>query len=331
MGGVDEIEGAVRVFAPASVSNVACGFDVLGFALDRPGDEITARRVDEPGVHLGAITGDGGRLPRDAAKNTATVAARALLEEVAPGVGVRVDVGKGMPLASGLGSSAASAVGAVVAVDLLLGTGLDRESLLRFALAGETVASGGRHADNLAPCLYGGFVLVRSLDPRPDVVALPVPRGLSCAVIRPEVEVETKAARRLLGERVALRDAVEQWGNVGALVAALFRNDLELLARSLHDAIAEPHRSPLVPGFSEVKGAALAAGALGCSLSGSGPAIFALCPSPAVADSVAGVMADVLAEATGLAADVYTSTLGAPGARRQVSAEVRSGDSSCAT
>lgn len=328
---IDELESPVRVFAPASVSNVACGFDVLGFALERPGDEITARRVEQPGAHLGTISGDAGRLPREAASNTATVAVRALLEEVAPDAGVRLDVAKQMPLASGLGSSAASAVGAVVATDLLLGSELGLPTLLRFALAGESVASGGRHADNLAPSLYGGFVLVRSLEPLPDVVELPVPRGLSYALIRPHFEVETKKARLLLGERVGLRDAVAQWGNVGALVAALYRDDLELLARSLHDSIAEPLRASLVPGFAEVKGAALAAGALGCSLSGSGPAIFALCPSLGVADSVAKAMAEALAEVTGLAADVYASALGAPGARLRAAEEVGSGGSKCST
>lgn len=322
---------AVRVFAPASVSNVACGFDVLGFALEEPGDEIVATRTDEPGIQLGSITGDGGRLPRHAAANTATVAAQALLDEAAPGAGVRIDVAKKMPLASGLGSSAASAVGAVVAVDSLLDTGLDPETLLRFALAGEAVASGGRHADNLAPCLYGGFVLVRALEPRPDVITLPVPPGLSCAVIRPHAEVETKKARRLLGDTVLLASAVAQWGNVGALVAALYRSDLELLARSLHDAIAEPHRAPLVPGFTAVKSAALRAGALGCSLSGSGPAIFALCQSPSLAESVGGIMRDALAEDAGLEADVYTCALGAPGASVRAAEPVGSGGSPCAT
>jgi len=331
MSDLDDARRTVRVFAPASVSNVACGFDVLGFALEEPGDEIFATRIDEPGVQLGSISGDGGRLRRDASANTATVAAQALLDETAPEAGVRIDIAKRMPLASGLGSSAASAVGAVVAVDALLGTGLDPESLLRFALAGEAVASGGRHADNLAPCLFGGFVLVRALDPRPDVVGLPIPRGLSCAVIRPHVEVETKAARRLLGDSVPLRDAVTQWGNVGALVAALYRNDLELLARSLHDAIAEPRRASLVPGFTPVKSAALRAGALGCSLSGSGPAIFALCRSRSSAETVGGIMADTLADVAGLEADLYTCALGAPGASVRAGEPVSGGGSPCAT
>ncbi|HVS16548.1 MAG TPA: homoserine kinase [Thermoanaerobaculia bacterium] len=315
-------------FAPASVSNVACGFDVLGFSVagsfadgdDAPplGDRVHATARDQPGVELAAISGDGGRLPRAAGRNTAAVAATAVLERAGDALrGVRLELDKGMPLASGLGSSAASAVAATVAThELAVARGAPRLSsaeLLRGALAGERVASGGEHADNVAPSLLGGFVLVRSLDPAPDVVELPVPAGLSCAVVCPHLEVDTRAARAALGEQVSLRAAIAQWGNIGALVAALFRGDLELLARSLRDAIAEPLRSGAVPGFADAMAAARAAGALGGSLSGSGPSLFALTADRWIAGAAAAAMAEALG-ARGVACDWLVTPVGAPGA-----------------
>ncbi len=304
---------SVRAFAPATVSNVACGFDVLGFAIEQPGDEVVAQRRGEPGVEIVEITGDGGRLPREVERNTAGVAAAELLARLGDERGVALRLHKGMPLSSGLGSSAASAVAAVCAVDRLLGLEAPRELLLRCALEGERAATGSIHADNAAPCLYGGFVLIRGVDP-PDVVPLPVPEGLACAVVRPHAEVETRGARALLGNTVALKDAVTQWGNLGALVAALFRGDHELLSRSLRDVVAEPMRAGLVPGFSVAQRAAAVAGALGCSLSGSGPSIFALCASHAQAEHVATAMVRTLEDA-GLTADRLVSPVGAAGAR----------------
>jgi homoserine kinase len=318
----------IRAFAPASVSNVACGFDVLGFAVAgsfdegedaRPlGDRVRATARDQPGVELAAISGDGGRLPRDPAHNTASVAAAAVLERVGDALrGVRLELDKGMPLGTGLGSSAASAVAATVAVhELAVARGAARLSsseLIRCALAGERVASGGEHADNVAPSLLGGFVLVRSLDPVPDVVALPVPAGLSCAVVRPHLEVSTQEARAALGDQVSLRAAIAQWGNVGALVAALHRGDLDLLGRALHDAVAEPVRSGAVPGFAEAMAAARDAGALGGSLSGSGPSLFALTSDHWIAGAAAAAMAEALA-VRGVACDWLVTPVGAPGA-----------------
>jgi homoserine kinase len=326
-------------FAPASVSNVACGFDVLGFAVEgvlsapggdrsggRPlGDVVHASASERPGVELVSIDGDGGKLPRDPERNTAAVAAAAVLERcratlpagALPGVSLALE--KNMPLASGLGSSAASAVAAAFATHELAreqgAEPLDAPDLVRCALAGERVASGGEHADNVAPSLLGGFVLVRSLDPVPDLVELPVPAGLACAVVRPHLEVATHAARAALGERVALRAAIAQWGNVGALVAALYRGDLELLARALHDAVAEPVRAAAVPGFDAAMAAARRAGALGGRLSGSGPSLFALAADVAVAERAAAAMADALAGA-GVACDRLVTPVGGPGARR---------------
>ncbi|WP_420632677.1 homoserine kinase [Candidatus Palauibacter sp.] len=320
---------AVRAFAPASVANIACGFDILGLALQTNrdggtslGDVVTATRADrttdprgrDP-VTIAAITGDGGRLPLEAERNSAAVAANALLRGEAPEVRVTLEIEKRMPLESGLGSSAASAVAAVVALDALLGLDLPKTALLRYSLAGEILVSGDAHADNLAPSLIGGLILVRSLEPTPDIVELPVPPGLTCALARPHVSVNTRAARSVLGPHLPLRRAVEQWGNCAALIAALYREDLELLSRSLVDVVAEPARAPAVPGFFAAKAAALQAGALGCSLSGSGPALFALCDGIDCARAVTDAMAAELEDAGDTECDRLVSSLPAPGAR----------------
>lgn len=302
------------VFAPATVSNVACGFDVLGFAVEGPGDLVTAELGERPGVTIAELSGDGGRLPREAEKNTAGVATRALLERAGSAAGIVLRIEKRMPLASGLGSSAASAVAAVVAADALLGLGAGREELLACALEGELLACGSAHADNAAPCLYGGFVAVRANHPL-EVVELPVPAGLACALVRPHVAVETRGARLALGDSVPLAAAVRQCGNLAALVAALFRGDLGLLGRSLEDHIAEPKRAALVPGFREVQAAARKAGALGCSLSGSGPSIFALAASLSEAETIAAAMKAAL-DALAIPADRLVSPVGARGAHR---------------
>jgi homoserine kinase len=279
---------SATAFAPATVSNVACGFDVLGFALEAPGDEVTARLAPS-GVRIEDITGDGGRLPRDASKNTAGVAALALLAKLGDRRGVTLAVRKGLPLSSGLGGSAASAAAAVVAVDALLGAGTPIDTLIACALEGERLGAGSVHADNVAPCLCGGFVLVRRPDP-PEVIQLPVPPGLMAVVVHPDLEIETARARAMLGATVPLADAVRQWANLGALVHGLHRGDFGLIGRALEDTIAEPRRASLVPGLALIKRAASDAGALGCSLSGSGPSLFALCVGRAAAVRVAEAM-----------------------------------------
>jgi homoserine kinase len=304
----------IAVFAPGSVSNVACGFDVLGFALGAPGDLVTAEASQQPGVEIDAISGDEGRLPRESHRNTAGVAVRHLLDRLGAARGIRLTIQKGLPLASGVGSSGASAVAAVVAVNELLGRPAPLEVLLECAMAAETVACGAAHPDNVAPSLYGGFVLARSAHP-PDIVRLPVPAGLACSVLHPHLEVETGHARQVLGDMIPLRDGVRQWANVGALVAGLFRGDLALVSRALEDHVAEPRRAHLVPGFASVKQAALAAGALGCSLSGSGPSIFALCASLERAEAAGAAMRDAFAAASPVDADIWTSLVGQEGAR----------------
>ena len=304
----------IAAFAPATVSNVACGFDVLGFALDMPGDVVIAEAASARGVDIAHIEGDGGRLPRDPVRNTAGAAALALLDRLGAARGVRLTIHKGLPLASGVGSSGASAVAAVVAINELLGRPAPLDVLLECAMRGEVAGCGAAHPDNVAPSLYGGFVLVRPATP-PDVIRLPVPEGLCCAVLHPHLEVQTGAARALLGDTLPLRAAVQQWGNVGGLVAGLFLNDLPLIARSLEDHVAEAKRAHLVPGFDEVKLAAHRAGALGCSLSGSGPAIFALCSSLDRAELAGEAMCAAFNRVSEVGADLWVSPVGRQGAR----------------
>jgi homoserine kinase len=304
---------AVTAFAPATVSNVACGFDVLGFALESPGDEVTAR-MTPAGVRIDGIEGDGGRLPLDASRNTAGVAAQALLTALGETRGVSLTIRKGLPLSSGLGGSAASAAAAVVAVDALFGARLAADALVACALEGERLGAGSAHADNIAPAIYGGLVLVRHPSP-PDIVRLPVPEGLTAVVVHPHLEIETARARALLGTSVPLVDAVRQWANLGALVHGLHTGDFALIGRALEDTIAEPRRAALVPGLAAIKAAAMAAGALGCSLSGSGPSLFALCARPEVAPGVGRAMADAVEREIGAAPEVYVSRVAPQGAR----------------
>jgi len=307
--------GGVTAFAPATVANVTCGFDLLGFAIEEPGDRVTARRRPEPGVTL-EVYGDDGALPRDPERNTAGVAVHALLEERrAAGedtAGVELRLRKGLPLASGLGSSAASAVAAVVAADALFTVRSPRSRLLRCAMEGERVACGTAHADNAAPSLLGGLVLVRGDEPRVDT--LPVAPDYFVAVVHPRAEVRTEVARAVLPRTVATRDAVAQAGNLAALVSGLARGEDELVATALVDVIAEPARAGLAPGFPEVLDAARGAGALGGGLSGSGPSLFAVTRGRDTAERVVAALAAALEE-RGLAVDRFVSTLGAPGAR----------------
>jgi homoserine kinase len=311
---MDAAMESVTAFAPATVSNVACGFDVLGFALHEPGDEVTASFAPGSEVRIADIIGDDGRLPRDASKNTAGVAAQTLLGRIGDRRGVALTIRKGLPLSSGLGGSAASAVAAAVAVDALVGARLPLAALMACAFEGERAGAGSAHGDNIAPAVYGGFVLVRVPNP-PDVVRLPVPAGLTAVVVHPDLEIETARARALLGTDVPLADAIRQWANLGAFVDALHRGDFDLLSRALEDVIAEPRRAPLVPGLAAIKEAAVSAGALGCSLSGSGPSLFALCRGPETAARVAEAMRASVVEHIGGAPQAYVSAIAPRGAR----------------
>ena len=279
----------VKVFAPATVANVGAAFDVLGFAVEQPGDFVICRKTKNLGVKIKSITGDHGRLPRETENNTSGVAVQAFLNQVQPGCGIEIELEKCMPLGSGLGSSAASAVAAVYAANVLLGSPLTVESLLPFAMEGERIACGAAHADNVAPSLLGGFVLIRSYAPL-DILKIPTPPSLYCSLVHPLVEVKTSDARKILRKEILLKDAVIQWGNIAGLIAGLYRSDYPLIGRSLADVIIEPERSLLIPGFYKVKEAALNQGALGCSLSGSGPSMFAFSDNPDTAHRVVEAM-----------------------------------------
>ncbi len=304
----------VRVFAPATVGNVICGFDVLGLALERPGDEVIACRSADGGVTITAIRGDGGRLPLDAGENVAGVAASAVIAVSGGHHGIELELRKGLPLAAGMGGSAASAVAAAVATNALLGSGLDRTTLLACALEGERMAAGAGHPDNAAPCLYGGIVLCRPAELL-DVVVLPVPAGLSVALVHPPHEILTEQGRSVLPESLPLDTVVAQMADVSAFVCALHSGDLDLLGRALVDRITEPVRKSLVPGFDSVRAAALAAGALGAGISGAGPSMFALCRSLVDAHAAADAMADAFAGAGLEGADRHVSEVANEGAR----------------
>ncbi len=286
----------VTVFAPATVGNVACGFDVLGLALEAPGDRVRAWTCPEPGLRIRSITGDGGQLPRQAHQNTAGLAALAVLdlarERGAQVPGVELDLIKGLPQAGGMGGSAASAVAGAVAVDSILGLRLPRSILLQCAGRGEAEGAGAAHLDNAAPALYGGICLV--LPPAdsgpPTVVELPVPPGLHVALVNPALRIPTADARAALGDSVPMAAAISQWGNTAGFVAALFRGDMELLARTALDHVAEPVRAALIPGFQRIRAEALRAGALAASISGAGPSLFALCPDAPTAANAAQAM-----------------------------------------
>ncbi|MET4109068.1 homoserine kinase [Hymenobacter sp. UYP22] len=300
---------SVSLLAPATVANVVCGFDVLGFALREPNDEMHLRLTDEPGVRI--INEDEFDLPTEPTRNVAGAALLAMLR-VAPEVtGVEVRIRKTIRPGSGIGSSAASAAGAVVGLNYLLGNQFSKAELVGFAMYGEEVASGVRHADNIAPAIYGGVTLIRSTIPTPDVVPLDAP-PLFVTVVHPQIEVKTADARRILKQDVPLRDAIRQWGNVGALVAGLLKHDYALIGRALEDVIIEPVRSILIPGFERVKEGSRAVGALGGGISGSGPSLFMLSQTEATAQAVAEVMRRTY-EQLGLAHFVYQTTINPTG------------------
>jgi homoserine kinase len=303
----------VCVFAPASVANVNCGFDVMGFSLERPGDRIMARKTDLKGISITEITGDRGLLPASTEKNTAGIAALSLIKQLDYDGGIELEVHKEMPMGSGLGSSAASAVGAVIAVNRLLDSGLSPIELLPFAAEGEKITSGTAHYDNVAPSMIGGLVLIRSQNPL-DVIELDCPVPLFATVVHPHIEIQTKDTRKLLRREVSLRKAVTQWGNVGGLVAGILKGDYELIANSLYDVIIEPIRSLLIPGFEEVKKAALEAGALGSGISGSGPSVFALSSTEKTAQKAGSEMKKTFSE-LGLNNEVYISEIKQKGPR----------------
>jgi len=299
-------------FAPASIGNVAVGFDVLGQSFPVLGDRVRAELSSMRGVRIAAISGLAGDLPREPEQNTAGRAVQSLLAATGIGSGIALSIEKGIPLGSGLGGSAASAVAAVVAANELLGRPCSRAELLAHAVAGETVASGSRHADNVSPALFGGLVVTVGVDP-PQVQNIPVPTAVRCVVVHPKMFLSTRESRGILRPEVRLEDAIRQLANLAGLIAGCHANDLGLIRASLEDVLIEPQRAGLIPGFAEVKAAALAGGALGCSISGAGPSVFAWCEegtARAVADGMTAAFARHALDAT-----AHVAPVGVDGAR----------------
>ncbi len=261
-------------FAPASVGNVAIGFDILGFAVDSLGDRVTVERRKEPGVIIVNVKGIAGQLPQEPEKNTAGQALLAMYEALRPPFGFSVEIDKGIPLGSGLGGSAASAVAAVVAANALLPEPCTKLQLLQYAMQGEAVASGSLHVDNISPSLFGGLVLTVGID-HPRVKQIPVPADVRAVIVHPHMFLSTKQARAILKRTVDLSDFVWQTANLAGFISGCYTNDLDMIRASLEDVVIEPQRQALIPGFQEVRRAALGAGALGCSISGAGPTMFA--------------------------------------------------------
>lgn len=303
---------SATAFAPASVGNVAVGFDILGFAIDELGDRVTATLTEAPGVTITAITGVVDDLPIDAALNTAGRAVQALVERASPGFGIGLSIQKGIPLGSGLGGSAASAVGGVVAANALLPTPLSKLELLKCAMHGEAVASGSLHVDNIAPSLFGGLVLTVGID-HPRVKRIPVPAGVRAVVVHPRMFLATREARGVLSRSVEMSDFVWQTANLAGFISGCYTDDLDLIRESFEDVIIERQRQSLIPGFAAARVAAMAEGALGCSISGAGPSMFAWALEPQ-ADAVrAAIEAQFAVE--GVETDGWVIDIDSPGAR----------------
>ncbi len=294
----------VKVLASASVANLVCGFDVLGMALEDPADEMTISLTKTPGLKI--VHDDLYGLPEDPEKNVSGAALLAMMKELDPGAGFFLRVNKQIKPGSGLGSSAASSAGAVAGANALLDNRFSSEDLVRFAMSGEKLASGVKHADNIAPCIYGGVTLIRSILPL-DIVRLSFPE-LFVTVVHPQIEVKTSDARQILRKEVLLKQAIKQWGNIAGLVAGFLQKDYGLIGRSLEDVIIEPVRSILIPGFAEVKEKCISAGALGGGISGSGPSVFMLSVELRTARRVAELMEEVYAR-LGIEYKIYVTKI----------------------
>ncbi len=298
----------VKVISPASVANLVCGFDILGMSLSDPADEILISLRDEPGISI--VHEDDYGLPEDPDKNVAGAALSAMMNELDSGIGFDLRIRKNIKPGSGLGSSAASSAGAVVGANALLGNRFTQTDLVRFAMSGEKLASGVKHADNLAPCIFGGVTLIRAIMPL-DIVKLDFP-PLYVTVVHPQIEVKTSDSRQILRKQVLLKDAIRQWGNIAGLVAGFQQHDYQLIGRSLEDVIIEPVRRILIPGFSEVKDKCQAAGALGGGISGSGPSVFMLSVEETTAHRVKTVMQEIY-ERLGIDFRIYVTKINEQG------------------
>ena len=303
-------EKSVKVLAPATVANLVCGFDILGLCLHEPTDLMEVKLLNEKKIIIQSA--DGYPLPLDPAKNTAGAPLVEMINELDEEIGFEVIIHKNIKPGSGIGSSAASAAGAVVAANILLDNRFENLDLIRFAMFGEKVASGVKHADNIAPCIYGGVTLIRSIYPL-DIISIPVP-DLFVTIVHPQIEVKTADARQILRKEVLLKNAIKQWGNIAGLVAGFMKNDLDLIGRSLEDVIIEPVRSILIPGFDDVKRKCKDAGALGGGISGSGPSIFMLSKSEKTAMEVEKEMKGVY-DRIGLPYHTYVTTINKEGVK----------------
>lgn len=309
-GSGGSVKDRITIHSPATVANMVCGFDVLGFAVNDPYDEMSISFTDKPGITI--INEDEYNLPTVPELNVAGAALLAMLEETAGDIGFELRICKHIKPGSGVGSSAASSAGAVVAANRLLNNLFTNEDLIRFAMNGEKVASGVKHADNIAPCIYGGVTLIRSIFPL-DIVQLTAP-PLYVTIVHPQIEVRTSDARGILKQQVLLKDAIRQWGNIAGLVAGLLKSDYELIGRSLEDVLIEPVRSILIPGFDTVKQLSKEAGALGGGISGSGPSIFMLSKDESTAKAVEQQMHSVY-ERLSLDHHTYVTTINQSGVK----------------
>lgn len=303
------MKNEIKVFCPATIANISCGFDVLGVALDNVGDEMVVKKTSKKGITITKI--EGQNLPLQTHKNVAGVAGLALLSASDYEGGFEIEIYKKIKAGSGIGSSAASSTGAVCAMNKLLGEPFSNLELVQFAMKGEELASGVQHADNVAPSIYGGFTLVRSYSPL-DIIKINTPKKLYATVIHPQIEIKTSDSRKILKTTISLADGIKQWGNVGGLIAGLYTEDYDLISRSLEDHIIEPIRSILIPAFDNVKSASLNAGALGCGISGSGPSIYALSKGKETAEKVAEAMQNVYNK-VGIPYDIHVSTVNTEG------------------
>ena len=301
----------IKLFCPATIANLSCGFDVLGLCLDNVGDEMVIRKSAQKGIRITKII--GADLPLETENNVSGVAGLALLETINADFGFEIEIYKNIKAGSGIGSSAASSAGAVFGINALLGYPYSTKDLVQFAMQGEKLACGNAHADNVAPALLGGFTLVRSYSPL-DIIKIESPSELYATVVHPQIELKTSDARSVLKQTVSLKSAIMQWGNVGGLIAGLYTQDYDLIGRSLHDEIVEPLRSVLIPGFDLIKQAALENGALGSGISGSGPSIFALSKGKETAGKIAKAMSAVY-EAINLPYEIHVSKVNSEGVK----------------
>ena len=301
----------IKIFSPATVANVSCGFDVLGFCLDSVGDEMVIRKTDKKGIHITKI--EGFDLPYETELNVAGVSALAMYNTIDVDFGFEIEIYKNIKPGSGIGSSAASAVGSVFGINELLGKPFNKTQLTAFAIKGEALASQCEHADNLAPALFGGFTLVKSISPL-QILEIPSPKDLYATIIHPQIEIKTSEARAILPKEIALSDAITQWANLGSLIHGLHTSDYSLIKDSLHDVIVEPYRSKLIPYFDEVKRAAIETGALGTGISGSGPSIFSLSKSMQTALNVKDAIKKVYLE-IGVKFEIHVSKINTKGVK----------------